>query len=121
MAKSQIQLLTEAVEKLINHPVAPVAPVLPIAPVAPIAPIDNSISNDLIVKFARLEENVRLNFQQVKDAIKEVGDGTKKQIDDHEVRLNSLETSKTKQNTTMAIGIGILSLLVSLLTYHLMQ
>lgn len=87
MAKSQIQLLTEAVEKLINHPVAPVLPVLPIAPVAPIAPIDNTISNDLIVKFARLEENVKLNFQQVKDAIKELNDGTAN-------RINKLENDK---------------------------
>lgn len=119
MAKSQIQLLTEAVEKLINHPVAPVLPVLPIAPVAPIAPIDNSITQDLIVKFTRLEENVKLNFQQVKDAIKELNDGTTSKIENHETRLNSLETSKTKQNTTMAIGIGILTILVSLLIYHL--
>lgn len=142
MAKSQIQLLTEAVEKLINHPVAPVLPVLPIAPVAPIAPIDNTISQDLIVKFARLEENVRLNFQQVKDAIKELNDGTANRINklendklniqdsypamykvDVEKRLTNLETKTDSQGISitrlMAYGsaliflVGILEFFVS--------
>lgn len=37
-----------------------------------------------------------------------------------EARLVKLETSKVKQNTTMGIGIGILTLIVSLLIYHIM-
>src|ERR1035437_24651 len=80
----KLDALIQAVEKLVATPVAPVAPVLPIAPIAPVLPIDNSITQDLIVRFTRLEENVRLNFQQVKDAIKELTDGTSKRIDNIE-------------------------------------
>ena len=44
-----------------------------------------------------------------------------KSIDDHEIRLNSLETEKTRTTVLLSIGVGILTLLVSLLTYHLVR
>ena len=49
---SQLEKLTEAIEKLLNKEVAPVAPVLPIAPVAPVLPIvqQNSGDHDLLTK-----------------------------------------------------------------------
>jgi hypothetical protein len=92
--EGKIDSLTDAIKQLIAipvAPVAPVAPVLPIAPVAPVLPIENTIPNDLIVKFTRLEENVKLNFQQVKDAIKDLSDGTAGKIVDFEGRIRTLE------------------------------
>jgi len=42
-------------------------------------------------------------------------------IDNHENRLNSLETEKTKVTVMLGIGVSIVTLLVSLLIYHLFQ
>ena len=44
-----------------------------------------------------------------------------KKLEDHEVRINTLETSNTTVKVMLSIGISILSLLVSLLIYHLFQ
>ena len=90
--KSQLTLLTEAIEKLINNPVAPVAPVLPIAPVAPVLPIvqPNSGDHDLLTSF-RSESLVE--FRTIKEAIKELTDGTSKRIADLEMdKLNCKES-----------------------------
>jgi hypothetical protein len=43
-----------------------------------------------------------------------------KRIDEHETRLNALESSNTKQTVLVSIGIGILSLLISLLIWHIL-
>lgn len=42
-------------------------------------------------------------------------------VSDHETRLNTLETSHTRTTVLVSIGIGILTILVSLLTYHIFQ
>ena len=89
-------MLITAVEKLIATPVAPVLPIAPVVPIAPVLPLDNSITQDLIVKFTRLEENVKLNFQQVKDAIKELTDGTA-------ARLTGVEGKSTKNSDDIII------------------
>lgn len=62
---------------------------------------------------------LKTKMDGLRDDVKNISDGTSKQISDHETRINGLEDSKTKQNTAMSIGIGILSLLTSLLIYHL--
>jgi hypothetical protein len=82
----KLDLLVQAVEKLVATPVAPVLPVAPIAPVAPVLPLNN---DDLIIRFTRLDENVTLNFKQVKDAIKELSDGTATRINSLEVKSES--------------------------------
>lgn len=56
----------------------------------------------------------------IKEDIRDLKDGTSKQISDHEIRITSLETDKTKTTVMLSIGVGILTLLVSLLTYHLL-
>ena len=63
---------------------------------------------------------LKTRMEGLKADIKELSDGTKTQISEHEVRINILEDSKTKQTTLLSIGIGILSILVSLLIYHLL-
>lgn len=65
----------------------------------------------------RLDQKV----DSLKEDIKEIKDGTAVKIADHELRLNKLETNNTTINVKVAIGIGILTLLVSLLIYHLFQ
>lgn len=42
-------------------------------------------------------------------------------VTDHETRINALETSHTRTTVLVSIGIGILTILVSLLTYHIFQ
>lgn len=76
----KLDLLIDIMTKMAATPVAVVAPIAPIAPVAPVAPVDTSINQELVVKFTRLEENVKLNFQQVKDAINALSDGTASRI-----------------------------------------
>lgn len=44
-----------------------------------------------------------------------------KNIEDHEVRLNNLETSNTRLTVMLVIGSSILTVLVSLLIFHLFQ
>lgn len=83
----KLDLLIEVMNKMAS---------LPIAPVAPVLPLDTSISQDLVVKFTRLEENVKLNFQQVKDAINALSDGTAR-------RINLLESEKLNARDSYCI------------------
>jgi hypothetical protein len=61
---------------------------------------------------------LKTRLEDLKGDIKELKDGTASKIDNHEKRLNLLETSKTRQNVMMSIGIGVLSILISILVYH---
>jgi len=104
----QLLKLTEAIEKLLSNPIAPVAPVAPVLPVAPILPLN---SDDLIIRFTRLEENVTLNFKQVKDAIKELSDGTSNRITALETKaennVKDILVLKTQIKVwCIALGIG---------------
>jgi hypothetical protein len=47
--------------------------------------------------------------------------GVLKCIDDHEARLTSLETEKTRLLVLVSVVGGILTILISLLVYHLFQ
>jgi len=44
-----------------------------------------------------------------------------KSIDDHETRINGLESNNTKNTVLLVVGSGILSFLVGLLIWHLFQ
>ena len=68
--------------------------------------------HDILIEIKTKLEGLKADVQDLKD-------GTSRQITDHEQRLNMLETSKTRQTTLLTIGTGILTLLVSLLIYHL--
>jgi hypothetical protein len=74
----------------------------------------NANDHDLLI---RLETKMT----DLKEDIKDIKDGTTAKINDHEIRLNGLETSKTKQTTLLSIGVGILVILTTLLVYHLFQ
>ena len=80
---------------------------------------DHDTITKLVGSFENLDKKFSDKFLEVREDIKKLSDGTSKQIDDHEIRIGKLETSKNTQNVMMSIGIGILTLLVSLLVYHL--
>lgn len=42
-------------------------------------------------------------------------------LDNHEARIMGLETKDTRTTVMLSVGIGIISLLISLLVYHLFQ
>ena len=63
---------------------------------------------------------LKTKLEGIREDIKNLSDGTTKQIADHELRINNLETDKTRTTVMLSIGVGILSLLVSLLVWHLM-
>ena len=44
-----------------------------------------------------------------------------KRLDEHEIRLNTLETSNTRLNVMLVIGSGILTFLVGLLIFHIFK
>lgn len=62
---------------------------------------------------------LKTRMGDLKDDIKDLKDGTSAKIDNHDARIVALETSKTRQNVLMSIGIGLMSLLVSLVIYIL--
>ena len=79
--------------------------------------LDNSWgqqNRDLLIELKTEMAGVRQDIRDLKD-------NTAVRIAEHETRLNALETSRTKQNTMTSIAAGILTLLVSLLTWHLFQ
>jgi DNA repair photolyase len=125
---AQLQKLTEAIEKLLNKQVAPVLPVAPVAPVLPIIP-NNYGDHELL---QRLDEKVKLGFEAVQESIKELKDGTKTTVDDHEKRIRTLEESTVpvaehkallKANDNNAIYlkwlVGLVGLLTAILIYHI--
>lgn len=73
----------------------------------------------LVGAVANIDQKFTEKFAELRTDIADLRSGTSAQIDNHEGRLTSLEVSKTRQNVLMSIGIAILTLLVSLLVYHL--
>lgn len=106
-----------ALMEKISIPIAPIPAIPAIAPIPAIPQIISSGDHDLLISF-RAETVAGLD--NVRKDITKLSDGTSAQIADHETRLNSLENSKTKQTTMLTIGIGILSILVSIIVYHIM-
>jgi hypothetical protein len=74
--------------------------------------IKNADDHDLLIELKTRMEGLKID-------IKELKDGTSVQIAEHERRIFCLENSRTRFNTLVSVGIGILTLLVSLLVAHL--
>ena len=70
--------------------------------------------HDLLV---RLETLLEVLQKQVSG----LSEGIFKQYDGHELRIKTLENSKIRQNVTMGIGIFILTTLVGMLVWHILQ
>lgn len=59
--------------------------------------------------------------QEMKDTMDELKNNYSWKLQAHEQRIFRLETSKTKTNTLLTIGTAILTLLSSLLIYHMVK
>jgi hypothetical protein len=79
---------------------------------------DGSSDHDFLLTFS---SEVKTKLDNISVDIKDLKDGTATKIADHELRLNTLETNQTKTTVLLSVGIGIMSLLVSILIYHLFQ
>ena len=73
----------------------------------------------LVANVRNLSDSQALFHKEMKESIKDLQNNYSSRLDAHETRINALETSKTRQNTMMSIGVAILSLLVTLLIYHI--
>lgn len=62
---------------------------------------------------------LRTRMEGIKNDVNEIKTGTATQINDHEIRIFSLERGKTKTDTMISIGIALLTILASLLIYHI--
>jgi hypothetical protein len=88
---------------------------------------NNSTPNqDLVIAVAKLTASTDAfhtttneKFADIKADIKEIKDGVKTAIADHELRINRLETSRGNHAILISIGIGLLTLLTSILVYHI--
>jgi hypothetical protein len=75
----------------------------------------------LVANLSNLKESQDKFHIEMKDSFRDLKDNYSGKIEAHEIRIGKLETSKTKQNTAMSIGIALLSILVSLMLYHLIK
>jgi phage host-nuclease inhibitor protein Gam len=76
--------------------------------------VKNDNDHDILIE-------VRTKLEGLKKDIQDLKDGTSTQISDHETRIVNLEASRTKQIVITSIGTGLLSLLASLVTYHILK
>lgn len=79
---------------------------------------DGSSDHDFLLTFS---SEVKTKLDGIATDIKDLKNGTESKINDHEVRLNALEGNNTKLTVLLSVGAGIMTLLVSLLVYHLFQ
>jgi hypothetical protein len=68
-----------------------------------------------------LKESQELFHKEMKDSFRDLKDNYSGQLNAHENRISILEKSRINQNTMMAIGTAILTLLVGLMVYHIMH
>ncbi len=71
-----------------------------------------AIDHDLLIE-------LKTRMESLKCDIKDLKDGTKANIDDHERRLFELEASKGRQSIIITVGASIIVLLVSMVVFHL--
>jgi len=82
---------------------------------------DHNAIVTLVASTSAFHATVNEKFAEIKADIKEIKEGTSAKINEHEIRINALELSKTRQNVTMGIGVALLSGLISLLVWHILK
>ena len=112
--KAEIAQMASAAVKVIADAAAEATRVVSTAAAesARILNVKGPVDHDLLIE-------LKTRMEGLKSDIKDLKDGTSTQLAQHESRLTMLESSRTKQNVTMSIGIGLLSILVGLLIYHI--
>ena len=73
----------------------------------------------LVANVWNLKESQEKFHQEMRAAMEDLRNNYSWQLSNHETRLNKLESGRVKLNTLLSVGIGILSLLASLMIYHL--
>lgn len=64
---------------------------------------------------------LKTRMEGIKTDISSLTNNTAGRITDHETRIAKLESTRNSQSVLLSIGIGILTLLVGMLTYHLFK
>ena len=77
-----------------------------------VSAIKSAGDHDLLIE-------LRTRMEGIKNDVNEIKTGTSTQISDHEIRIFSLERGKTKTDTMISIGIALLTILASLIVYHI--
>jgi pyruvate-formate lyase-activating enzyme len=71
-----------------------------------------SLDHDLLIE-------LKTRIEGIKADIKDLKDGTSTQINDHENRLNTLESAKSKQAIMITVIIALGFIATTLLVYHM--
>jgi pyruvate-formate lyase-activating enzyme len=71
-----------------------------------------SLDHDLLIE-------LKTRLEALKNDIKDLKDGTSTQINDHENRLNTLESAKSKQAIMITVIIALGFIATTLLVYHM--
>ena len=71
-----------------------------------------NLDHDLLIE-------LKTRIEGIKADIKDLKDGTSTQINDHENRLNSLESAKSKQAIMITVIIALGFIATTLLVYHM--
>lgn len=79
---------------------------------AKILSMQTSHDHDLLIE-------LKTRMESLRNDIKDIKDGTAAQIADHEKRIFSIESSKTKTNTLITMGIAVGTILTSMIIAHL--
>jgi len=122
--ENKIDALTRVIEKLVNNPIAPIAPVAPVAPVLPLIPI-NAGDHDLLTKLDAKVDQIQSDVTELKKqgsiyvTQSEHAELIKK-VEKNEKNINELQTTKNTQTVLLTIGCALLTLLSSLVIYHLL-
>ena len=74
--------------------------------------IKSTADHDLLIE-------LKTRMEALRDDIRDLKDGTTTKIADHETRIFALESSKTKSNTLISVGIGVLTVLSGLIAAHM--
>ena len=107
----QLALLTQAIEKLVNNPIAPIAPIAPVLPIAPVKQDDHNLLIKLDVKVDQIQFDVTELKKQNNIYVTQTEHSEVVKIgSDHETRIRLLEVSVTKVMQWGVIALIILGI-----------
>ena len=129
-ATATIATAAEAASKVVSTNAATAAQALVVKNIDGTS--DHDVLNSLVatttINFANLKDSqdkfhleMKESFADLKNNYAERLGDVEKRIDINGKRITDLETSKTRQNVMMSIGIGLITLLVSLMIYSLFR
>jgi uncharacterized protein YpuA (DUF1002 family) len=82
---------------------------------------DHDKLTTLVEKVDNLASSQDKFHAEMRDSLDDLKNNYQGRLNDHETRIGKLEGARIKTNTLVSIGIGILSLLATLLIYHIVK